>query len=184
MGTETDTNTTDTTTGEQTPAKPELKPEDSPSFKQLRKRAEAAEERAAKLTTMTAKAVAQAAGFDTSTGVTELVIEKFCTDDRDIAEFTPEKFTEFATSKGLTPKAPATEGGETTGDQATTGGDAAAQLDVLTQHADTIRNQTTPAKPADLAAQIAAAEAKGDWAASMSLKDQLHQAQATPKASA
>lgn len=154
------------------PETPATQPaQDSRDFAKMRKRAETAEAEAASLRKQTAKAIAQAAGFDTTKPIADMAIERFCA-DRTPDDFTVDAFKDFAGEVGLAPVATETESAQP---------DNAAQLDTLQGAADRIRADTTQPRPQKLAEEIAAAEAAGEWDKAMSLKDQFLMDQVAPK---
>lgn len=101
------------------------------------------------------------AGFDPNLGIVKRLAKEFD------GELDPEAFKTFAMTEGLTP---------TVDTNADTPGrtETEQQLDTLQSRGDQLRLasvQSTPEK--DIRAQIAEAQAAGDWARSAALKTQL-----------
>lgn len=140
---------------------------ESRDFRRMRERAEAAEARADSLHQSLLSRTIKDAGFDPSLGIVQRLAKDF-TGDLDA-----DAFKAFAVAEGLTPvstEAPAAP-------QPT---ETEQQLERLQTAGDQLRNASTSPQPApDISAQIAKAEAEGDYDTAGLLKAQVLQQRMT-----
>lgn len=142
--------------------------EDSPNFAQLRDANKALKEENLKLRQTAAKNMIDAAGYDTTNKMTDLVLDQYL--KQDSVDLSATAFRDFASGYGLTPTI-----GDGPVDAAPDHSGAIAELQT---GGDAIRSQSVQSQPSPTTAQkIAQAEQEGDWSASLGLKiDSFRQA--------
>lgn len=146
------------------------------NWKQMRDKVSKLEAQVAKYRSAAIAGAVSQAGFDPTSGITKLVVEKYEAGLDDDTELTSESFVEFAKGLGIEPPTSTTE--EEAPPEESQDRSNEQQMDQLQNRSDGLREVVSEVPPPEkLIEQIQAAEQSGDVNASLALKMQLHEQQ-------